>query len=165
MRQASALPPAPVTPTIHIRGTEDVRVQGLHFTAAHGVANCALVIQDSKRVEVSDNHIDQFQSGVLVQHGDKVTIEGNVVNLAPLWADPDNPYALAQYFGVSQGLDVINGQCARIVGNVEYFGVGLVLPASHHNEVAPGSHRGLTIRDCGEGNVISADTSVVPCPY
>jgi hypothetical protein len=48
---------------------------------------------------------------------------------------------------------------------VDYFGIGAVLPASHDNVVAQGSHQGLTVRDCGEGNVISGAVSVVPCPY
>ena len=109
-------PPSVVTPTLHILGTEKVRVEGLRFTAAAGVANCAVVVENSNDVEILDNQIESFQSGILVQHGDQVVIRGNEVAIAPLWAAAD-PLAYAQYFGVTQGIEVINGRSAQIVGN------------------------------------------------
>lgn len=256
-------PPSEVTPTIHVLGTKDVSVESLHFTAAFGAANCAVLIEHSARVRVMGNHIDQFQSGVLVHHGDKISIEDNTIMIAPLWADPGNPWALLQYSGVTQGINVINGQFARIIGNtvtgagfgifgndahgqmrdntaasclvgyilchqlalysigglpvsadhaanlwhvannqaldsfmvgylvidgahhntlannhgsgnaldidligtVDYFGIGVVLPASHDNVLAQGSQKGLAIRDCGDNNHISGEATILPCPY
>jgi len=254
-------PPSPLSPTIRVHGARDVRVENIHFTAAYGGANCAVLVQNSARVAVTGNHIDQFQTGVLVQHGDKVSIENNLIEIVPLWADPENPLALPEYFAVTQGINVVNGQFARIigntvtgagfgifgndahgkmhnntaagcmvgfilchqlplysldgaafeaenaanlwqaqnnqalgnymvgylvidgahhntlannaasgntldidlVGNIDYFGLGFTMPASHDNVVAQGSQKGLTIRDCGDDNIISGDVTIIPC--
>lgn len=111
--------PAHVMPTLHILGADDVTVRGLEFVPAGAAANCAVLIERANRARILDNRVSGvagnpfsgFQFGILVHHGDHVQIEGNDVQCAPLWAvDP-------QFGFVVVGIEVFNGQFARLVDN------------------------------------------------
>lgn len=259
--------PAHVIPTLHVLGADGVTIRGLEFVPAGAAANCALLIEQANGVRVLDNHISGvsghplsgFQFGILVHHGDRVRIDGNTVQCAPLWAvDP-------QFGFVVVGIEVLNGEFARLednavsgaffgifgndragrmarnhvagcyigfqfchslygiidvavsgtplgadvactgwhaqdnestgnflcgylvidgannnvlannaasgnpldiilTGDGDFYGVGIPMPASHHNTVAQGSPKGLTIMDCGDSNTLSGGVTPVPCP-
>lgn len=52
----------------------------------------------------------------------------------------------------------------HLVGNTDFFGVGIVFPASYNNLVTIGSAKGLSVLDCGDQNTVVGDATVVPCP-
>lgn len=105
--------PAQIAPTLLIKGTRDVTVEGLTFQPLPPApaANCAVFIENSPDVRLLNNTVTAFQFGVLVNGGDRVRVAGNTIACTPLWAvDP-------QFAFVSAGVNVLNGREASLIGN------------------------------------------------
>ncbi len=109
----ATLTPVEIRATLNVKGTHDVTVRGLQFRPPAGqTANCAVLIEDAPRVRVAGNSITEFQFGVVVQRGDDVAIIRNTITASTRWLDPADPITWVD------GIDVLNGRHARVIGNV-----------------------------------------------
>jgi hypothetical protein len=107
--------PLPIVPVLHIRNTRDVKVEGIWLRPrANGTANCAILIQNSPRVQISNNRITDFQFGIVVQHGDHAQLANNDMDLTDRWMlDATDPNFLPE----SDGIIIVNGHYVQITGN------------------------------------------------
>jgi len=129
--ESALLPSGPanvVEALLHVRDTARVTIRGLEMRPGDDSdGNTAVLVEDSDRVWVIGNTITGsdvgsttglprgFQWGVLVQNGDHVSIENNDIRVTGSWLAGEVPR--------SDGVIVINGSFARIVGNTLSYGV------------------------------------------
>jgi len=127
----STLPPTLVNVVealLHVKDTARVTIRGLEMRPGDDSdGNTAVLVEDSDRVWVIGNTITGsdvgsttglprgFQWGVLVQNGDHVSVENNDIRVSGSWLEGQLPR--------SDGVIVINGRFARIVGNTLSYGV------------------------------------------
>jgi hypothetical protein len=110
-----ATSPLDVDPTFRVHDTSGATIQGLEMRPpAGGTAGCGVLIENADDITVAGNSIHDYQFGVLVQHGDRADIRGNIISLTTRWGlDPSDPEFLPE----AHGIVVINGASADLTGN------------------------------------------------
>lgn len=97
-----------VFPAIHITDTRQVVIWGIEMiNQVEGGA--AIIIEQSEKVVIAKCSMYNYQTGVIVEHGDKAMIWKNTIALTPK--------SLAFEFRVPYGIVVVNGDATKIVAN------------------------------------------------
>lgn len=98
-----------IEPAFHVNNTTRVTIWGVNLQANSNGGGTAILVEQSTKTTLSKCQMDNFQAGIMLEHGDQTTIWKNQIKLTPRVLTEN----LAPAFGVT----IINGDDARVVDN------------------------------------------------
>lgn len=98
-----------VEPAFHINNTTRVTIWGVNLQANSNGGGTGILIEQSTKTAISKCQMDNFQAGIMLEHGDQTTLWRNQIKLTPR--------VLKENLAPAFGITVINGDDARIINN------------------------------------------------
>ncbi len=96
-------------PALFIHNAPGVVIHGLHILPKGEIGGTAIFVENASGVHIYENKIEEHEFGVIVQKGDRASINKNTIVGSSGW--------LTGEIGVAEGILLVNGSFAEIKGN------------------------------------------------
>jgi len=98
-----------VQPAIHVNNTTRVTIWGIQLDARANGGGTGILVENSTKTVVSRSIINNFQAGIMLEHGNQTTMWRNNISITPR--------GLSENLALAFGITIINGDDARVIGN------------------------------------------------
>lgn len=115
-----------VQPGIHILNADGVMISGIEFRPKGDIGGTAILVENSKEANISNNNFAAFQFSIVLEHGDQAVLYRNMINTTTAWQTGDIPTA--------HGIVVSNGDHVRILNNTVINSVFGVFASDHSGQ-------------------------------